>query len=361
MITQHLAMIRHEDDQRIFALAGPVQRRQHLADLCIDQIDHSPVGGANQTMIVIGHFWLHTLLTAASLSDTPRVSVHLCPIGVRSKHVSPIGPDLGTLINGLLWNLGDYVTSRQLFRSANALRVREGLPPVRSLQRELFVSSELTLIAASPTLCPRQPDWDRNIQISGFLTLEPLGRADALPDGLRRFLDAGEPPVYFTFGSCEIFYGEENAELFLETIARTGERAIIQTSYTDAVGSYDRSRIHVVDEADHRQVFPRCKLVVHHGGAGTTQTTLRAGVPAIVVEHGFDQTYWGHALVRAGVSPALLHRRSVTPGKLAGAIMRAAQSPDMTRNAVSCGKSIAAEDGVATAVEIIAGRFAPVA
>ena len=103
--------------------------------------------------LVVGHFWLHTLMTAADLHHVPRVVLHLCPIGVRSVHVPAIGPNLGPWINGLIWDLGDRVMRRQLFRRADALRVREGLPPVRSLQQELLISDDLTLITARVGAC----------------------------------------------------------------------------------------------------------------------------------------------------------------------------------------------------------------
>ena len=120
----------------------------------------------------------------------------------------------------------------------------------------------------------------------------------------------------------------------------------------------DPSRIHVVDDDnDHSRVFPRCKLVVHHGGAGTTQTSMRAGVPSIAVEHGFDQTYWGKAIVAAGVSPVLLHRRSVTPATLARAIAAALESKRLADNARRIALALNEEDGVAAAVRLVNERF----
>lgn len=44
-----------------------------------------------------------------------------------------------------------------------------------------------------------------------------------------------------------------------------------------------------VAEAPHAWLFPRCSCVVHHGGLGTTQATLRAGVPAVITPIFGDQ------------------------------------------------------------------------
>lgn len=337
--------------------------------------------------LVIGHFWVHPLATAAALARVPRVAVHLCPISIPSRERSLLGRSLGPWINTLVWRLADRVSLRLLFDQANALRRREGLRPIVSPQRELLISQDLTLVAVSPALCSRPADWGDHIEITGTLAraqvetraaapaVAPVGaptisaRAatpahaagaatdNGLDDGLSSFLEAGEPPIYFTFGSCDLFYGPENAALFIETARLLDARAIVQTRDSSAVGERDPALVHVVEQADHRRVFPRCRIVVHHGGAGTTQAALRAGRPSIVVEHGFDQRWWGRALVNAGASPRLLHRRSVTAARLADTVDEASRAPDYARAAARLGAQFAREDGVRGAVEAIERRF----
>ncbi|SKT60902.1 glycosyltransferase B [Mycobacteroides abscessus subsp. bolletii] len=51
-------------------------------------------------------------------------------------------------------------------------------------------------------------------------------------------------------------------------------------------------------------VFPACKAVVHHGGAGTTAASLRAGVPTLVLSTDLDQTLWGARVKRLKVGTA---------------------------------------------------------
>ena len=44
------------------------------------------------------------------------------------------------------------------------------------------------------------------------------------------------------------------------------------------------ARTHVVEvegPVPHTWLFPRCSVIVHHGGAGTTATALYAGVPQV--------------------------------------------------------------------------------
>jgi vancomycin aglycone glucosyltransferase len=47
-----------------------------------------------------------------------------------------------------------------------------------------------------------------------------------------------------------------------------------------------------VGDVNQQALFPRVAAVVHHGGAGTTATAARAGVPQVVVPLFGDQFYW---------------------------------------------------------------------
>lgn len=43
---------------------------------------------------------------------------------------------------------------------------------------------------------------------------------------------------------------------------------------------------------DHAELFSHCCAVVHHGGAGTVASALRAGLPSIICPLHFDQFMW---------------------------------------------------------------------
>jgi hypothetical protein len=55
----------------------------------------------------------------------------------------------------------------------------------------------------SPGLIPKPKDWGPEIDISGFVFLD-LASSFTPPDELKKFLDAGEPPVYIGFGSIVV-------------------------------------------------------------------------------------------------------------------------------------------------------------
>lgn len=250
-----------------------------------------------------------------------------------------------------MWDIGNWLLTHTLFESAKAIRQNHGLPLIRSLQKELFTSKYLTILATSPALCPRPADWGPHIHISGFLNV-PDDDTWVMPDALRDFLKAGPPPVYMTFGTCMQFDRETNLRLFKESARILGQRTIIQT---DEVTDGERigDHIFIVSRTPHARIFPHCAAIVHHGGAGTTQAALLAGRPSVLVAHAYDQHDWAKRLHNANVAAAPLKRKGLTAKKLAQVIEAVTASQPMRQQAETLGKLMQAERGVERAVYLI--------
>jgi UDP:flavonoid glycosyltransferase YjiC (YdhE family) len=52
---------------------------------------------------------------------------------------------------------------------------------------------------------------------------------------------------------------------------------------------------------NYAEIFPACRAVVHHGGAGTTNAGLRAGCPSLILWILPDQACWGSRVKRLKV------------------------------------------------------------
>lgn len=302
--------------------------------------------------LVIGLAACHTLLTASQKHGVRRVSVVLVPLMMESKHISPIGKNLGAFINSIMWCMGDMVSTRLWFKQGQAIRKREGLPPIKSLQKELFASDVLTVVASSEAIVPRQADWSGKIHVTGFLNLPTARSTWEMSEDLKTFLSAGEPPVYMTFGSCTQFDIEDSTELMVEAAKRSAKRTIVQSDWASLSKPTDPS-IFCIDRVPHSEVFPHCGLIVHHGGAGTTQAALLAGKASVVVAHGFDQSYWARQLETLGVGGRTLNRSAVSPKQLADEIQSVTAQPEMTRKAQELGRKMKAEDGVRKTIGLL--------
>jgi len=84
------------------------------------------------------------------------------------------------------------------------------------------------------------------------------------------FLDTGDPPVYFGFGSMRA--PRSHSDVIIETAHVLGRRAIVSRRWADlSVVAGDPDCL-AVDEVNQQALFKRVAAVVHHGGAGTTTT-----------------------------------------------------------------------------------------
>jgi UDP:flavonoid glycosyltransferase YjiC (YdhE family) len=138
-------------------------------------------------------------------------------------------------------------------------------------------------------------------------------------------------------------------------------RAIIQCSDWSACGFSSDDRILYVAAAPHHQIFPHCMAIVHHGGAGTTQSATLAGKPSIVVANISEQEHWGRELKRIGIAGKPAKRRNASAAGIAAQIRHVRENPGMGERARRIGEAMQQEDGVAEAVRQIELRSRRVA
>jgi len=307
--------------------------------------------------LLVGHYFMHPLQIAAEHAGLPYVSVLLSHAGVPSDYVNPLGLSMvGKRGNRLLWWLTRTMLNRTLRHYPDRLRKQLGMAPMRDIVSDVWVSPYLALVAVSPQLCPQQPDWPETIQVCGFLDRPNCELEGELPPALGGFLAAGEAPVYMTFGSWmpKDIKGQASALRLLTDAARQANcRAIIQCSDWQACGFNSDDQVLYVAAAPHHQIFPHCLAVVHHGGAGTTQSATLAGKPSIVVANLSEQEHWGRELQRIGVAAKPAKRRNVTAASLAAQIRQLRGMPAMGERARRIGAAMRQEDGVAQAVRQI--------
>lgn len=203
----------------------------------------------------------------------------------------------------------------------------------------------------SPAVIPKPSDW-RNTHVTGYWFLDES--PDWIPPAaLLDFLQQGAPPVYIGFGSMGSRDPEATADLVLQAIERTGQRAILQSGWGGLSKTDRPDNVFLVDSVPHSWLFSQVAAVVHHGGAGTTAAGLRAGVPNIVIPFFGDQPFWGRRIAELGVGPASIPRKQLTAERLAAAIHQVVTDRTMQQRAADLGAKIRAENGIAHVVAIV--------
>lgn len=331
-----------------------------------DQVAREAFAACDQTELIIHSFLFttggHSLARKLGIMD---VSVQTFPIFAPTRAFPPVSvPNLPT---GPLSYFFHWLTARIFWYGGNVgfKRLKKIDPQTFDLELSWPFHEEddrfMTplLLAYSPTVVPRPDDWSAlNIHIPGYFFLETS--ASYQPSAaLKEFLLVGEPPVCVSFGSMIHRDAERIYRQVFEALRRTGNRAIVLSGWSDLSHSGAVEQIAaqsgdvLVEEAiPHDWLLPRCKAIVHHGGAGTTASGLYSGIPNIVVPFAADQPFWGARVHAIGAGPLPIPVRELTVEMLSGALVEA--EGDAIRNgAQAAGRKIRAENGVGVAVQLI--------
>lgn len=231
----------------------------------------------------------------------------------------------------------------------------------RPEDRGEFPPPDLEVQAYSSLLVPELRDWSPIRPLTGFPRATAHDHArwgDAGVDGrLEEWLAAGEPPVFFGFGSMPVRDPAAMTALVDRVCEELGVRGLIGAGWSDFGDREDSERVRVVGSVDHAAVLPRCVVAVHHGGAGTTAEAVAAGIPSVVCAVSFDQPFWGQRLEDRGLGTWMPFAQ-LTGARLVEAI-RPLLGPDARRRARSFRTSLAAEDGTRGAADAIEAVGAP--
>ncbi len=214
-------------------------------------------------------------------------------------------------------------------------------------------NGQLVLNGYSQYLFAQPRQWPSNIHTTGswIVDTEP----NFVPSTeLNDFIANGEPPIYIGFGSMKDTDGlSKTLTLIIDALEVTKQRAVVGLGWTK--NDYSKplpANIFLIENVPHTWLFPKIKMVIHHGGAGTTATGLAAGKPTIIIPHNADQPAWGQRVFELGVGSKPIKKAGLTAEKLANAILFS-QKPDIVANAERLGKQMRTEHGVQNAVKII--------
>ena len=325
---------------------------RRLLEPVIPQIYDAGLELARRSDVFVHHFIVHASRAAAEIARVPFITVAFAHALTESRYLHPHGfPRLGLWMNAFGWKIARLALNYTLLKDMNRFRDRVGLPRVNDLLNDGWASHRLHLIASSPSLLQRPADWPAWNQMCGFLSL-PSHERELLSPDVDTFLLRGTAPVFMGFGSLTPTSGphlSDTIAIFRDAAAMAGQRAIIQSE----AELPSTNEILFVKRTPHRLVFPRCAAVVHHAGAGTTHTTLKAGAPSIPVPHVSDQFAWSDDLHRLGVAPAPLKRTKLTAKALAARIEATVGNARMKQNALVMQQRMAHDDGPNTAARLI--------
>ncbi|CAK9780636.1 hypothetical protein CC85DRAFT_329264 [Cutaneotrichosporon oleaginosum] len=228
-------------------------------------------------------------------------------------------------------------------------------------QESLSINKVPFLYNFSPAVVPKPLDWDDAITITGYWNLENSDMDWSPPPSLDAFMAQakadGKPLVYIGFGSIIVPDPAAVTKSIVKGVEKAGVRAIIAKGWSGRDKAADAeddeplpASCYSVDKVPHGWLFPKLDAAMHHGGAGTTGASLRAGIPTLIKPWFGDQHFWALRVAKLGVGAKVSSLRS---DDIADALTKATTSRVMVEKAARIGERIRAESGVDAAVQAI--------
>jgi UDP:flavonoid glycosyltransferase YjiC (YdhE family) len=286
----------------------------------------------------------------AEYYDIPLATLDHLPLRANGQLVpflpAPLGRSAMTLCEWLIWHMWKKVQ--------DAERRELGLPkatvpgPRRITKRgslEIQAYDEVCF----PGLAAEWAKFDGRRPFVGALTMELATDAD---EEVASWIAAGTPPIFFGFGSMPVESPADTLAMIGAACAQLGERALVCAGWTDVSHLPHLEHVKVVGAVNHATIFPACRAVVHHGGAGTTAAGLRAGVPTLILWMLGDQPIWGARIKRLKVGTA--RRFSSTTRESLVADLRTILAPQyVTRAREIAPRMTKSAESVAAAADLV--------
>ncbi|MGZ4583092.1 MAG: glycosyltransferase [Mycobacterium sp.] len=289
------------------------------ADLLLTGIPHQEVG-ANVAE--------HYKIPLAALHTFPqRVNGYIVPVPPLPITVPPLLIRSGmTFANWVYWRMTKSVEDAQRrelgLPNATCPSPRRVMPP-GSLEIQTYEEFCFPEVVS---------EWRGQRPFVGALTMELPTEVD---DEIASWIAAGTPPIYFGFGSMPVESPADTIAMISDACAELGERALIGSGASYFTDTHSPDHVKVVGAVSHAAIFPACRAVVHHGGAGTTSAGLRAGIPTLILWIAFDQPIWATVVKRLNVGTS--RRLSRTSRKSLVADLRRILAPEYVARAREIG------------------------
>jgi vancomycin aglycone glucosyltransferase len=334
------------------AQPSPEQLRQMAEAGVATQFEAIPTAAQGCDVLVAGGALQFAARSVAEQMGIPYVYASYCPITLPSPHHAPPPlslrgetPSDGTADNRTLWAQDVQRWNNTFGAALNSHRASAGLASVTDVRSHIF--TDKPWLAADPTLGPWPEPADRDVVQTGAWIL-PDQRP--LSPELETFLDAGEPPVYFGFGSIRA--PQDLSQTVIHAARALGRRAIVSRGWANLALLDNEPDCLSIGEVNQQTLFKRIAAVVHHGGAGTTTAAARAGAPQVVIPQLYDQHYWAQRIHHLGIGTA--HPPVVpTTDSLAAALSHALQ-PDVAARAQFVADAVRTDGAKAAAQRLMA-------
>ena len=164
----------------------------------------------------------------------------------------------------------------------------------------------------SPSVVIPPLDYSDWIRVTGYWFLDEASGWEPpkeLSGFIRQAREDKKKIIYIGFGSIVVSDPAALTKTVVDSVIKADVRCILSKGWSDRLGNKDAAVPEVVlppeilqiKSAPHDWLFGQIDAAAHHGGAGTTGASLRAGLPTIIKPFFGDQFFFGSRVEDLGV------------------------------------------------------------
>ncbi len=301
-------------------------------------------------LLLTGMNYEDDAVNVAEYHGVPLATLHIFPLRANGQLLpflpAPMARTATRALDWVAWRGGKTVEDAQ--------RREFGLPeatrpwPQRITERgglEIQAYDEVCY----PGLADEWTKWGDLRPFVGALTMELPTDTD---DEVASWIAAGTPPICFGFGSVGVESAADTLAMISSACAQLGERALVCAAGSDYSNASHSEHVKVVGVMNYAAALPACRAFVHHGGSGTTNAGLRAGLPTLILWTLPDQGLWGARVKRLKVGTG--RRFSATNENSLVADLRTILAPEcLTQARELAGRMTKPADSVAITADLV--------
>ncbi len=245
-----------------------------------------------------------------------------------------------------------YLLMNSLSKPVKNFRAKHALPKSKGLL------DTPVLYGISPSFITKPQDYPSDHLYTGFWLNEH--KEQSLPTAVTDFMSAQGPTLIITFGSMP-YQSKIDINDFVQAIL--GEHKlkilIVRGWGLREVKIKDGPKVMSIESAPFELLFPLANYIIHHGGAGTTATALKAGLPQMIcpVLHPFgDQYFWGKQIEKKKIGPKPIPLKKLSIQNMLDGLAVLCQK-EIEQNAKDLKNKLAEENGLAMVKNFIENHY----
>jgi sterol 3beta-glucosyltransferase len=254
---------------------------------------------------------------------------------------------MGGAYNYITYVMFDNIFWKAIAGQVNRWRKKElGLQPTNL--EKMQPNKVPFLYNFSPSVVVPPLDYSDWIRVTGYWFLDE-GNDWKPPKKLTEFIAKARADrkklVYIGFGSIVVSDSAALTKTIVKSVQKADVRCILSKGWSDRLDKKGAGEPEIplpdeilqIKSAPHDWLFTQIDAAAHHGGAGTTGASLRAGLPTIIKPFFGDQFFFGSRVEDLGVG---IHLKKLNVSVFSRALWEAVHSERMIVKAKVLGEQI---------------------